>query len=254
MNNKIFAIGDIHGCYAELLFLMNKLRREAGLNHKKDTVVFLGDYIDHGPDSKKVIERLMFWQKKYPHWKFLYGNHEDLMLDALVYNGRIYHSYDLWWMQGGKETAQSYIPSDRTEYEKAISSVKDNIPFEHLEWLRNLPIYYETDKYFFVHGGVKPDLSLKEQKKALKGRFGEELKQEMLWIRDEFIESDFDWGKKIVFGHSIASKAWWGKFGQPIIMKNKIGLDGAVCAKKLGSNLIAVELPAEKFYFQESII
>ena len=83
MKNKTFAIGDVHSCYRELVALYKKLL-EAGLKPEKDVVVFMGDYIDRGPDSKKVVSQLIKWHKKYPHWVFLYGNHEDIFKDWIT--------------------------------------------------------------------------------------------------------------------------------------------------------------------------
>src|SRR5690606_2905461 len=98
MINKIFAISDIHGCYGDLMTLYNKLP----INPKKDQMVFLGDYIDRGPDSDKVIQQLIDWKKKYPHWQVLLGNHEDMMLDALRVGHPVYGDYYHWFEQGGK--------------------------------------------------------------------------------------------------------------------------------------------------------
>ena len=249
-----WVIGDIHGCHAELMNLHYKLLG-AGMNPDEDVVVFTGDYVDRGPSSNLVVQQMMDWQKEYPHWVFLYGNHEDLMLDALVYNGRTYGSYDLWWQQGGKETAHSYYPNDLSDYDKAISQPTDNITTVHISWLTALPWYHEDDNYFYVHGGVIPNVTLEEQKHfANEGTWKqrETIKKAWLWAREEFIDDDYDWGKKIIFGHSAAYKPRWGKLGQPIVMKNKIGVDGAVCPPA-SKNLIAVKLPEEVFYFQEAL-
>lgn len=247
MKSRTFAVGDIHGCYDELMLLMEKLKKEAKLDYEKDVVVFVGDHIDRGPKSKQVVTQLMKWKEKYPHWQFLYGNHEDLMLDALIGNGQIYQSYDLWWMQGGKETAQSYIPPDRTMYEKAISSVKDSIPWKHLDWLRNLPYYYENEDYFFVHAGIPPKLTLGEFKLKI-DQNDAETKKQAIWIRDEFIDNTKYWGKKIIYGHTVVPSF------QPVVKENKIGIDTAICAVNGTGRLIAIELPVEKFYQQESLI
>lgn len=256
---KIFAIADIHGCYDSLMALVKQLPIT-----KNDVVVFLGDYVDRGPKTKQVISQMIKWEKENPHWQFLYGNHEDLLLDALVFNGRQYHSYDLWYQQGGLQTAQSYLPAGFSKYEMAIMQPKDNIKWEHLDWLRTRKLYYETDNYFFVHAGI-PDSPIEEIKKLLGGN-GEDvinspLKQSMFWARDEFISSTYDWGKKIIFGHTADYKGEyynsntpWGREQRlmPIVKKNKIGLDCACCppARHL---LCALELPSEKFYFQEAI-
>lgn len=231
MNNRLFVLSDVHGNYDEMMALYEQLP----INPKKDQLIVLGDFIDRGPDTKKVVEQLMKWKKKYPHWQILYGNHEDLMLDALMYGGRIYDSYYLWYSQGGRETFYSYIPENLTEYEKQIIQVKDAIPQEHLEWIAGLPRFYQTEDYIFVHGGLKPGKTVEETET-----------QDILWIRDEFIDSDYDWSKKVIFGHTPDFE----NLGMPIVMDNKIGIDGAIGAPGF-KNLIGLELPSEKFYFEK---
>lgn len=238
---KIFAISDIHGHYDELMALYKQLP----IDPEKDIMVFCGDYIDRGPAANKVVQQLIDWKKEYPHWQVLYGNHEDLMLDALVYGGRKYHSYDLWFTQGGKETFESYLPKGLSDYEKAISQPKDHIPVEHLSFLASLPRSFGSGDYFFCHGGVRPNVALEDQRE-----------EDLIWIRDEFIDSKYDWGKKIIFGHTTDSTGRWqpkGGIFKPIIKKNKIGIDTAVC-KPAYNGLTCLELPAEKFYFQPSFI
>ena|SRR4030042_3645128 len=242
---KYFVIGDVHGCYDELMLLFKKLKKEAGLIPEKDILVFLGDYIDRGPKSSKVIKQMIIWEKKYPHWQFLYGNHEDLMLDALLYKGRVYHSYDLWWGQGGRETFLSYVSKKLTQYEKSILQVNQVILPEHLKWLADRPIYFENKEYFFVHAGIPSHTSLEEFKNKVDKNI-DDMRYIAIWIRDEFINSIKPWGKKIIFGHTAIEP-----FG-PIIQKNKIGIDCAVCPPTLNA-LCAVELPSEKFFFQKSL-
>jgi serine/threonine protein phosphatase 1 len=210
---------------------------------KDDTLVFLGDYVDGGPETKKVIDQLMKWEEEYPHWVFLYGNHEDLMLDALVYNSRIYGSYSLWWGQGGKATAMSYMPEDLTDYEKAISNPADHIPVEHLSWIQGRPRYHETDEHFFVHAGVWPEMSLEENKKT-------EYRQEIIWVRDDFIFSKYDWGKTIVFGHTVFPYRGKGKYCEPLVEDNKIGIDGM---HHNDGVLIALNCNDKTFWFQDPI-
>ena len=248
-------MADIHGCYREMMLLYKKLL-DAGAKPKVDVFVFLGDYIDWGYETKQVIQQMMKWQKLYPHWAFLFGNHEDLMLDALVHGGRQYHSYDLWWMQGGRETAYSYIPKNRTAYEKSVTQVKDMIPYSHLKWLIGLPYYYETEDYFFVHGAVIPGMSLEDLKKKLDDPLPNEEKQAVIWGRETFIESDEDFGKKIIFGHTADydgryNPPTWQPF-EPIIMENKIGIDTAVCPSA-SKKLTAIELPREVMYYQDAL-
>lgn len=204
---RLFAVGDIHGHFDELAQLMNRLVTEGGLRGRTDTVVFLGDYVDGGPDTRKVIDQLMAWQEEYPHWRFLKGNHEDMMLDALVFNSRKYGFYDMWWGQGGKATAYSYLPEDVTGYDRAIMQPTEFILTRHLEWLNNLPLTHEQDGYVFVHAGFAPRIGLQGQ-----------TERDMLWIRERFVNSDWDFdGKRVVFGHT--------PFEEPLVMPNKIGID-----------------------------
>ena len=242
---KTFVITDIHGCFDELIALYKQIP----INPEKDKMVFLGDYIDRGPKSKQVVDQLMEWSRKYPHWVFLYGNHEDLMLDALDYGGRIYHNFDLWYDQGGKETHESYIPLGLNRYERSITQARDMVLPEHRQWLMALPRWYEDGNYFYVHGGIKPGMHPRDM-----------TSNDLIWIRDEFIDSKHDWGKKVIFGHTPDDKGHyynpsnpWGRMQRfmPIVKKNKIGIDTAVCP---GANhkLTCLELPTEKFYFQDS--
>lgn len=257
---KTFVVGDLHGHFDQFMLLIDKITKEVNYNPESDTLIQLGDLVDGGSQTKQVIDWCIEDKKKYPHHQFLYGNHEDLMLDALVYNGRIYDSYDLWWNQGGRETYQSYLPSNLSAYEKAISQVKDHIPFEHLDWLRNLPYYFEDENYFFVHAGIPNNTSFADFKEKI-DKNDEQIKQEAIWIRDEFLQSNKDWGKKIIFGHTIfpygpyeGTNPETGKktrqYGFPFIQKNKIGIDGMMHNQ---GNLICLQLPEEKFYFQESM-
>ena len=242
---KTWVIGDPHGHYIETKKLWEQLI-SSGLNEKEDDVVFLGDYVDGGPGVKKLINWMMRKQKLYPHWAFLFGNHESLMLDALVDGGVIYNSFNLWYNQGGEETTGSYISDEFTTYEKSLISPKDVIPQKHLDWLKARPLFWENDKYIAVHAGLLPDLSWEDHRKILSGDKSFALDQktlgfEMIWIRDKFITSNYDWGKKVIYGHTA--------YQEPFIMDNKIGIDGMFHNH---GKLMAIELPTEKIYYQES--
>lgn len=261
---NIWAVGDLHGHYKELQSLYEKLLK-AGLNPDLDDVVFLGDYVDGGPDTADVIEWCIEKDQKHKNWHFLYGNHEDLMIDALGYIGvGNYQDYYLWYGQGGKQTANSYkrkydlskFPQDERDYRRALIKPIDAIPDEHLMWLKERPFFYETEDYFFVHAGVDPFIPLEQQKKeASKNQcVGNQSKMDMIWIRDVFIKSDQDWGKKIIFGHTTFPYAGYRNIdpemnqreGFPFVMHNKIGIDGMAHDK---GRLICVKLPEEVFYY-----
>lgn len=246
---KTFAISDIHGCFQEFELLLAKLP----IDLKEDRLVILGDMIDRGPDTKQLLDKLIDMQQEFgeDHVVVLYGNHEDLMLDTLMYQGRKYHSFDLWWKQGGKQTAWSYLPeefkkealTEEEKYKRAIMKPEHFIDPAHIQWLASRPWYFEDDDYIFVHGGLRPDMTPEQMRNS------PIYQQDLLWIRWEFIHSPFDWGKKVIFGHTADNHT--GKF-EPIVMENKIGIDTAVCPPSSNA-LTAVELPAEKFYFQESV-
>lgn len=206
----LIAIGDIHGNYKEFVSLMATLKNET--DFASDTFIFLGDYVDGGPDTARVIEMLRKFQKAYPHWVFLKGNHEDMMLEALRSRSITYGGtggFDQWWGQGGHNTATSYKQlkyPDRTAYETSLMQLSDVIPESDLDWIEERPLYHETDHHIFVHAGLVPDVKLQDQDA-----------RDLLWIRSLFYESDCDWGKRVIFGHS------WQK--QPLLHKNKIGID-----------------------------
>lgn len=180
---RLLAVGDIHGCLEKLVTLMAKVAP-----NEYDTIVFLGDYINRGPDSKGVIDFLLDLKINVPSI-FLLGNHEKMLLDNLS-------SPNLSFMvNGGDKTLESYNSRD----------VRD-IPSPHLTFFSELYPYYETDDFIFVHAGLKPGYSLKDQSI-----------NDLVWIRDEFLYSEYDWGKTIVYGHTINRL--------PVLLNNRIGLD-----------------------------
>lgn len=190
MAEKIYAIGDLHGHSTHLKALLAKL--DPGVQK-----VFLGDYIDRGPDSKGVIELVQAEQAKGAI--ALKGNHEDLCIRAHK-NDPSYA--DSWILNGGVETLRSF---------GVLAKEHVAIPKPTLDWMEALPLFYETDEFFFVHAGAYPGSALEASKK------NEEV---CLWIRDKFIDSDWDWGKVVVFGHTPNR--------DPILQKNKIGIDTGV--------------------------
>lgn len=211
---RILAIGDIHGQYKEMVTMVEALEPS-----QDDIVVFLGDYIDRGDRSSEVIEQLINWSKAYPRWEFLLGNHEQLFLDYYLQNGKRFGLYT-WLQNGGDTTRESYKPDNLSDYEKAIFQFE--FPTEHLSFITDLNLWFETDEFFFVHGGLIPEEPIDASK---------DYPDTILWAREGFIDSDWDWGKKIIFGHTPALHKRWNPkgIGYPIIMKNKLGLDGAVC-------------------------
>jgi len=218
---KIYAIGDIHGKFYELHRLIGRL------NLNRDCLlVFLGDYIDRGDNSFEVIEYLVELSKKH-NCIFLKGNHEEMFMDFLSgINEQIFiHN-------GGRKTIQSYEGNGHdisiyTDY------IHRHLPESHLNFYRNLKNYYETEDYIFVHAGLLPvDIPLEQQPI-----------ETLLWERYDFINSDFDWGKKVIFGHTPNKEI--------LKMENKICIDTGVYYAD--GCLTGVVLPDERFIQQKHI-
>ncbi len=211
--NKIFAIGDIHGCLDKLRSLIQVI----GAEPAGDTLVFIGDYIDRADGGPDVVDYVLAIKKKYSKVICLCGNHENMLLRYL--DGI---DEDLYLNNGGLATLNAYGISKSDSLRKR----KAKIPADHLRFFESLLLYYETDDYIFVHAGLAPAVPLILQ-----------ATHDLLWVRQEFITSDYDFGKRVIFGHTHLK--------EPLIMQNKIGIDtGAV----YGGRLSCLELPAVKFY------
>jgi serine/threonine protein phosphatase 1 len=211
---KIFAIGDIHGCLSKLEKLISLLKSR--IDRDNDTLLFIGDYIDRGPDSRGVVDFVLDLKEKFTRSVFLLGNHEDMFLNYINHREAGY----MFFMNGGDATATSYgsrDPNDRGEI---------TVPKDHMEFFTTLLPFYETESYIFVHAGLRPGIPLKEQ-----------VEEDLIWIRHEFIRSSYDFGKTVVFGHTPLL--------EPLVEPSKIGIDtGAV----YGGLLTCVELPAQRIY------
>ena len=211
--NKIFAIGDIHGCLEKLQALITNI----GADPQNDTLIFIGDYIDRGNSSREVVDYVIRLKREYKKIVCLLGNHELMLIHYLKGVDE-----DMYLVNGGIATLHSYGISRTEEPEKR----KAKISREHWQFFESLLPYYETGDYIFVHAGMKPRLPLHEQ-----------TMHELLWVRHEFIETEDDFGKMVIFGHTPLS--------YPLIMPNKIGIDtGAV----YGGKLTCVELPVIKIH------
>ena len=196
----IIAVGDIHGHYTQLTSLFYGLDKRLG-DLSEHQIIFLGDYVDGGPDTRRCIEFIRDLQTMYPQTIALMGNHEDMLFDSFL-NPADQQKWALWFYQGGQQTLWSYIPENAPNFPMRAAS----IPFEHIKWISQLPLFYESKLYYFVHAGFLPGLPPVYTSKT-----------DMLWIREEFIDSDYDWGKKVVFGHTYHD--------EPLVHRNKIGID-----------------------------
>ena len=149
----IYAIGDIHGRHDLLVQALNVIYQDIndrGLKEYK--IVFLGDYVDRGPDSFEVVETLIDAQFEDKNVVCLMGNHERMMLEGVTnaYTG----SRSIWYENGGIETMESYGGVNDTII---TNDPKHYVPDSHISWLKNLKLSYESEHYFFVHAGINPD-------------------------------------------------------------------------------------------------
>ncbi len=210
---RVFAFGDIHGCNDELRVVLNSLRSQHQVT-KADQFVFIGDYIDRGPDSKGVIETLLAWRREYPKTVFLKGNHEDMLLGFLGIGG---NSGEVYLANGGTEFFKSY----GIEPVGPLSELAKSLPREHLAFLTSLELGVSIGEFLFVHAGINPARALDDQKKS-----------DLMWIRGEFIPVEHKVGKTVVFGHTPFADVM-------LHMPFKIGID---CGLVYGNLLSAVEL------------
>jgi serine/threonine protein phosphatase 1 len=207
MTGRILAIGDVHGCNRRLRKLLDRIE----IDHA-DTPVFVGDYLDRGPDVRGVIDTLLEIGEAFPKTICLRGNHEEMFLE-FYREGR---GEELFLYNSGMSTLDSYGIT------LAEARRGQGFPEDHLRFLASLPLSYETGDWFFVHAGVRPGIP-----------FARQVPEDLLWIRHEFIESDEDFGRRVVFGHTPLS--------EPLVERNKIGIDtGAV----YGGRLTCIELPS----------
>lgn len=219
MQQEFVVVGDIHGCVLTLKALLTSLEP-----YSKRTFIFVGDYIDRGPSSAQVVSELISFASTHT-CIFLRGNHEQMLLD--VQDGR---SIEMWNKNGGKETIQTYL-NDKKKFE---------LPYQHYHFFRNTRLFYESEKYVFVHAGLDPEYSVAENLNE------EESHPDFMWQRDHFHMQNY-WEKTVVFGHTPVN--------QPFFKNNMIGIDTGCVFKNLHGlgNLTAVLLPEVQFIQQKCI-
>jgi len=189
-----FAIGDIHGCYDKLVALLTRCR--AFGEGREYRFIFIGDYIDRGPDSRAVIECLINLQTTAdPAPIFLRGNHEQMLLDGLQDSTAELH----WILNGGDATLASYGVSSAAE-----------LPPAHLTFFQSTRLSLDDGMRLFVHAGINPTRPLDDQDS-----------RDLLWIREPFLSSQKNFGHLIVHGHSPL------RSGQPDVHPNRMNLDTA---------------------------
>ncbi len=215
---RVYAIGDIHGCLEPLHKLHALIQEHAAKQPPaENVVVYLGDYVDRGPDSCGVIDLLLAEPLTGFEHVYLKGNHEDSLCRFLA-NG-LYGPQ--WVAYGGDATLYSYgvrppLPqSDTAELQRIREDFAQRLPRDHVEFFEGLRLAHFEGDYAFVHAGVRPGVA-----------FDRQVPEDLLWIRDEFLRSDVDFGKIVVHGHSITEV--------PTTRRNRIGIDtGAFASGRL---------------------
>jgi serine/threonine protein phosphatase 1 len=200
---RIYAIGDIHGRADLLIRLLAAIGADASARPRVATqmLVFLGDYIDRGFQSRNVIELLLHGVSEDFTPVYLKGNHEALLLDYLDDPG----AAELWVSNGGLATLESYgLDWDSAEFTR--EKLQERMPRRHREFLERLELSATFGDYFFCHAGVMPGVPVDAQ-----------LESSLLWIRSIFLDYDGDFGKVVVHGHTPRSEAE--------DRRNRIGID-----------------------------
>lgn len=214
---RVYAIGDIHGRLDLLDDLLRRIDEDDRIRGPaRTTLIFLGDLIDRGRESKGVIERLMTLSRSGRDVHFLLGNHEQVFLRAIAGDAR---ATRLLVRIGGRETILSYgIPEEEYRelgFEQLTEMLRHMVPADHVEFLSSFESWIEIGDYLFVHAGVRPGVAIEAQSKA-----------DLCWIRDEFLSCEESHGKMIVHGHSIQEEV--------DVRHNRIGIDtGAYASGRL---------------------
>ncbi len=207
---RVFAVGDIHGRLDLLDLLLKQIARHAAAQSASENVlIFLGDYIDRGPESRGVIERLIALPEAFPGWgiHFLRGNHDQAALE-FVENPAL---YGVWRSYGAAETLMSYgVAPPRFEkqrdFERAREEFTRAVPLSHLRFFSRLKYFHVEDDYLFVHAGIRPGIALKDQ-----------LPEDLLWIREDFLLHRKRFEKMVIHGHTPGPS--------PVVLPNRICVD-----------------------------
>ena len=227
----IYAIGDIHGQKAMLDHALSLIKADGGPDAH---IVFIGDYTDRGPDSRAVIETLIAGKASGKNWSFLKGNHDRMFCDyvttAKEHDPKV--KSNISWINrrlGGVTTLASYGITGEPHFAHPLNGFEtlthytrdgENIapadiaaearavvPQSHIDFLSSLPLTLTTEDLIFVHAGLRPNVALADQDI-----------EDLIWIRDGFLETNHDFGRLVVHGHTALDA--------PTHFRNRIDIDG----------------------------
>lgn len=241
---RLYAIGDVHGQARMLDAVLDFVAADATAHAGQRAIaVLLGDYVDRGPDSRGVLERLSRLTPGAVEWVFLSGNHEAAMLAFLERP----HDNVAWLGFGGTETLASYgiiappPPLSPQRVQHCRDALAEALPPHHLAFLKALRTLYMCGDYAFVHAGVRPGVALERQHP-----------EDLQWIREEFIDTPYWHGKCVVHGHTIEA--------EPVLLPWRIGIDtgayagGDLCCLILAGHEQRTEFPARRLKREMSVI
>lgn len=246
---RTFVVGDVHGQFLALKNLLNKLP----INWQEDEVVFLGDLVDRGPESREVIEFVMQLYKEKPHQvRLLKGNHEEMLIEG--YDNK--EDFSHWLSNGGDTTYASYCKNKKIDWETFINE----FPVEVYEYLKSRPISYENEHAVYVHAGFRQDTD---------GQWRADTPLIALWYRSKDFFRKYR-GKTVVVGHTPTNKirmmlhedltpvqdmTAWSR-NNIIAIDCGAGHDGRLCAVELPSGNFfyeRIEIVIENFHYQPLI-
>lgn len=194
-----FVIGDVHGRIDKLGALLAAC--QAAVDDGGAKFTFIGDYIDRGTHSRDVIEFLIRAKTLLASPIIcLRGNHEEMLI-RVSDKDRSDRDLMTWWGNGGEQTLESYGVNDPSD-----------LPPEHLDWMRGLPLQTSDRHRLFVHAGIRPGVALSDQSE-----------QDLLWIREPFLSSDHDHGPLVVHGHTPTRSR------KPDLHANRLNIDTGAC-------------------------
>lgn len=217
---RILVISDIHGCLQEFDEILKLVNYQPDV----DQLILLGDYVDRGPNSKEVVEKV-FELSSYENVIVLMGNHDQRLVNLI--ENRSPEIRDMFFRYGGSVTLKSYCPhAEHLSFDDCLDFIQKNYA-HHIKFLKSLPYYYENDQFIFVHAGLDPKYP----------NWKDQPLENFLTMREKFLNTETSVDKIVIFGHTMTNKihgsdnVWFSK--------DKIGIDGG-CA--LGHQLNCLEI------------
>jgi serine/threonine protein phosphatase 1 len=227
---RVYAVGDIHGRSDLLEDLIGRIDADDAARPRSDTtIIFLGDLVDRGPDSKGVVACLLALRRERgERVRFLRGNHEEVFLRAAAGEPRLTRYLV---RIGGRPTLHSYGVTDEEyetlQYEALAARFAALVPEEHRVFLGSFEDMIAVGDYLFVHAGLRPGVPIEAQDP-----------EDLYWIREEFLDHRETFGRMVVHGHSISEEVE--------IRSNRIGIDTGAYAS---GRLTAIGLEGEERWF-----